>query len=67
MHTISGVVQSNLLGPDPNPLAYTATLVVAANLRDIDFFTRPMKTLGTPKYYQKITQELAKKDLVRDG
>jgi len=58
-HTVSGVVLANLVCPDEHRLSYTAALVVAANLPDVDFITRPMKTLGSPKYYHNLTHSLA--------
>jgi len=57
-HTISGIVLSNLIASDSHFLAYTTSFVVAANLPDIDFITRPLKTLGSPKYYHKLTHSL---------
>lgn len=66
-HTLSGIVLANLVGPDAGRAAYTATLVVAANLPDIDFLTRPLKTLGSPKYYHNFTHSVVGVLLLSSG
>lgn len=57
-HTLSGLVLANLIPVHESRLAYTATLVIAANLPDIDFITKPMKKLGSPKYYHNFTHSI---------
>ena len=57
-HTLSGVVLGNLLAPDPHRMAYAAAFVVATNLPDIDFVTRPSRRLGSPKHYHNLTHSI---------
>jgi len=57
-HTLSGLVLANLIPAGDSRIGYTATLVIAANLPDIDFITKPMKRLGSPKYYHNVTHSI---------
>jgi len=57
-HTLSGIALANLLSPEEHRIVYSGVLVVAANLPDVDFITRPLKTLGSPKYYHNLTHSI---------
>jgi len=57
-HTVSGLALANLVVGDEHRLAASLTLAFAANLPDVDFFTRPLKTLGSPKHYHNFTHSL---------
>jgi len=57
-HTVSGLALANLMTGDEHRLAFSLTLAFAANLPDVDFITKPMKTLGSPKHYHNVTHSL---------